>query len=259
MNKDIVTAMIENAEQDKIKAVLQTEQIAKKTIAKYEEYLNIMAIENKDLDDEEDEYITSIRTCIDNQDWYKNHDTVFSVFLGLKFCNALSRLPDHVKLRHSLPKLENQIDPWRKGNIQTEYMSRYLDSDWIEIHDDIIICDPYKYISDTHMSTIFHMHKLPMSKIQLPMFYTVLDEQHRILGSILLDDPHIGIVSINDLHHYKAYDELKAKNSDIHSTYIKNFNGRIRFVITPNGDDYDLNIETSGSHILSLNRVITAT
>lgn len=255
MNKERVEEMIADAETNLMRVVSVANKIIESVLAAYEEWPHARRVPNEALDEDEAESIRKIKEAYANPEWYKSHDSVWTIFLELKSCKSLHRAKNIPNI--DLTKLELSIDPMKIGNIRSTYERKYLDTPWKHYDGDLVICNPFDFISSNDF------YRCPSLLIKHTLddntnFYTVTDPTaplSTILGSVVTTTNHIGVILAKELWEIPSANDALRRADTFNYTFIKQFHGKIRSVIEETSDGYHVHIEGVGSQNFQINRL----
>lgn len=254
MQRTEVNKMIQDAEHEKQKHIDTANEIIHAVLEKYDQQVSKGSSENNIFADDEKESMSVIRDLSKDGDWYKSHDAVWRIFLELQCCITLKKLKRFNNM--NLRRLQMKIDPATNGDIRTIYERRYLDTPWMNYDGDVLICNPFDFITQDEIPMCPSLITRNTLDNNTP-FYTVIDQNDTspILGSVITDTNNIGVVLAKEIWAIpSANDALRRK--DISSyTFLKQFHGQIRFVVTEKQGKYFLQIEGKGNRCFVSNRI----
>lgn len=255
MNKERVEEMIAAAEAKRQTAIDTAEQIITSVLEAYEKHPHARRSPNEALDEDEATSIGIIREKHSDSHWFDSHDRVWSIFLELKSCGSIRRAKNIPNI--DLNKLELLIDPMKTGNIRSMYERKYLDTPWQKYDGDLLICNPFDFIS----SNEFYLCPSLLIKNTLDdntNFYTVTDPTTplgSILGSVVTDTNHIGVILAKEIWAIPSANDALRRADIFNYTFIKQFHGKVRSVVEETDDGYHLHIYGEGSQNFTINRI----
>lgn len=244
MNREDVETMISSAEAIRQYYIDRINLIISAVLEEYEKHPNVYMFPQEGFDEDEKNSIDTIRSKHSDAEWYKSHDAVWTIFVELRSCAARKRLKTISDAE--LKELELKIDPDRSGDIRIIYEKRYLDTKWITYDGDLILCNPFDFIKLSE----FSMCPSLLAKNTLDNksnLYTVTDINGQILGSITTDSKCICAVLAKDLWAIPSANEAVRKRSTSDYTFIKQFHGRIKAMITNDNGKFSTQLIGEGS------------
>lgn len=212
--------------------------------------------------EEEADSMRLIQSLHEKDEWDKDHDAVWPMFLEIRSCQtwkyAKKMHPDdEIYSDAGLSYLELKIDPLKTGNIRSTYTDMYLDTDWISYDGDIIISDPFYFIGINDFPDCPSLKFKDMHDNNT-VLYTVNDSaSQKILGSMTTETNKIGVVLAKELWQIEsANTALRTRNTQDYA-FLKQFHGEIRFTVTEDKGNFYTDIESRGNICFHITKIKT--